>query len=75
MLTGHLSGVFPVRYLLAATLLVIGITVALPYTPLGPAFGLPVLPVAYLAALGAVIVLCVVVADFAKRVFCRLVKT
>ena len=63
----------PSRYLLAATQAVVGITIALPYTPLGPAFGLPALPVSYLAALGAVVVLYVVVADIAKRFFYRLV--
>jgi Mg2+-importing ATPase len=54
---------------------VIGITVALPYTPLGPVFGLPALPASYLAALGAVVLVYVVVADFAKRIFYRSVRT
>ncbi len=59
----------PSGYLLLATLAIIGITMALPYTPLGPLFGLPALPVGYLASPGAVIVICVVAAELAKRVF------
>jgi Mg2+-importing ATPase len=58
-----------------ATHAVIGITVALPYTPLFPVFGLPALPASYLAALGALVVVYVFVADFAKRSFYRLART
>ncbi len=65
----------PSRYLLVATLAVIGITTALPFSPLGTVFGLPALPVGYLASLGAVIVSYVVAAELAKRVFYALVKS
>jgi P-type Mg2+ transporter len=58
-----------------ATHAVIGFTVALPYMPLCPVFGLPALPASYLAALGAEVVVYVVVADFAKRIFYRLART
>jgi P-type Mg2+ transporter len=64
----------PSRYLLLATLAVIGITLALPYTPLGPVFGLPALPIDCVAALGTIIVLYIVVADRVKRVFCSRVR-
>jgi Mg2+-importing ATPase len=65
----------PSRYLLLATLGVIGFTIILPYTSLAPVFGLPALPVGYLASLGAVIVFYVAVADVAKRVFYGLVRS
>ena len=61
----------PSRPLTLATCLVVGATVALPYTPLAALFGFVSLSPWYLGALGAVVVLYIVTAELAKRVFYR----
>ncbi|MBX6313016.1 MAG: magnesium-translocating P-type ATPase [Isosphaeraceae bacterium] len=59
----------PGRSLLLATLLVIGFTVALPYTPLAPPLGLTPLPLPFFLALGSVVLLYVAAAEVAKGFF------
>ena len=59
----------PGHPLLIATLLVVGLTLLLPYSPLAPLFGFVPLPPVFLAALGPIILLYVVAAEAAKSVF------
>ena len=59
----------PGHPLLIATLVVVGLTLLLPYSPLAPLFGFVPLPPVFLAALGPIILLYVVAAEAAKSVF------
>jgi Mg2+-importing ATPase len=59
----------PSRPLTVATCVVVGATIALPYTPLGTVFGFTPLGLWYLGALGAVVALYLVTAELTKRVF------
>jgi Mg2+-importing ATPase len=61
----------PSRPLAVATCLVVGATMALPYTPLALVFGFVPLGPRYLWAIGAVVVLYIVTAELAKRAFYR----
>ena len=66
----------PGRILLAATLLVAGATIILPYTPLGAMFGLVPLPVAFMLSLVAITLLYLLASEAVKRVmFARLERT
>ena len=64
----------PSKYLLLATLLVIVVTLLLPYTPLGGILGFTRLPPLFPLLIGAVIVFYVLAAELTKRIFYRLVK-
>jgi Mg2+-importing ATPase len=59
----------PGRSLLLATLLVVGLTASLPYTPLAPLLGFVPLPPLFLIALGSVVLLYVVAAEITKDLF------
>ena len=61
----------PSRPLLIATLLVVAVTVALPYTLPGALFGFVPLPPLFLALMGAIVLAYVVSAETAKRWFYR----
>ena len=61
----------PGRPLLIATLVVVGLTLLLPYSPLAPLLGLVPLPPVFLVALGPIVLLYVVAAEAAKSVFYR----
>ena len=61
----------PARSLLLATLVVIGLVVAVPWTPLAGPFGFSPLPAWFLATLLGIIVLYVAAAEAAKAVFYR----
>jgi Mg2+-importing ATPase len=61
----------PGRWLALATLCVIAVTIALPYTPLGPLFGFAPLPLSFLAALAGVVAFYVLSAEIAKMMFYR----
>jgi P-type Mg2+ transporter len=61
----------PSRGLLVATLSVVGLTLLLPYTPLGGPLGFVPLPPLFLAALLCIVVGYVVAAEVAKKVFYR----
>ena len=61
----------PGRPLLIATLVVVGLTLLLPYSPLAPLLGFVPLPPVFLVALGPIILLYVVAAEAAKSVFYR----
>ena len=64
----------PAKYLLIATLTTVAITVALPYTPLGPIFGFSRVPLAFLFLVVAIVVLYIVCAEMVKTVFYKTVK-
>lgn len=59
----------PGRYLSFATLIIAGVTLMVPLSPLGPVFGFTPLPLHFLAALGAIVVLYVLAAEAAKKSF------
>ena len=61
----------PGKYLLTATLLVLGLTMALPYTPLAPLFGFRPLTLEFLGMIGLIMVLYITSAEVAKRFFYR----
>ena len=61
----------PSRDLLVATLAVVGLTLLLPYTPLGGPLGFVPLPPLFLAALLCIVVGYVIAAEVAKKIFCR----
>jgi Mg2+-importing ATPase len=64
----------PSRYLFMATLLVVLVTLILPFTPLGPVLGFSRLPIAFSLLIGIIIMAYIVAAEMAKRVFYRRVK-
>jgi Mg2+-importing ATPase len=59
----------PGRYLLLATLVIIGITLALPFTPIGKIFGFTPLPASFFWLMGIIVVLYVISAEVLKTVF------
>jgi Mg2+-importing ATPase len=59
----------PGRPLLIATLVVVGLTLLLPYSPLAPLLAFVPLPPVFLLALGPIVFLYVVAAEAAKSVF------
>jgi P-type Mg2+ transporter len=61
----------PGRHLAIATVIVVAVALALPYTPVASVLGLAPLPPAYLAALGAIIALYIGAAELAKQIFYR----
>ena len=64
----------PGRYLLAATLLTVGMTLVVPVIPLGRVFGFAPLPGSLLLVLGGVVALYVLAAEAAKKAFYARVK-
>jgi Mg2+-importing ATPase len=64
----------PSRYLLAATLLVVVVTLLLPYTPLAEILGFTRLPLMFPVLLGLIIILYVLAAEVTKRIFYKMVK-
>ena len=65
----------PGKYLLTATLLIVGVTLVLPFTPLGSLFKFRPLPAPFFVALGVIMVLYIIAAEIAKRVFYRKIKS
>ncbi len=61
----------PGIYLIAATVLVVGVTVLFPYTPLGAFFNFQPLTVEFLLMIGLVLLLYIFSAELAKRTFYR----
>ncbi|WP_031438104.1 magnesium-translocating P-type ATPase [Methylobacter tundripaludum] len=64
----------PGKYLVAATLTIVAVTVALPYTPIAPLIGFEPLPIRLLGLLGVIVMLYISTAEIAKHIFYRLVK-
>jgi Mg2+-importing ATPase len=57
-----------------ATLLVVGLTLILPFSPLGKVFGFIPLPISFLLFVGIIIGLFMVAAEISKGIFYRKVK-
>ena len=64
----------PGNYLVAATLTIVAITLALPYLPFASLIGFEPLPLPVLGLLGLIVLLYMVTAEAAKRLFYRRVK-
>jgi Mg2+-importing ATPase len=61
----------PGKALLTATLLVAVVTILFPYTPLGTLFGFAPIPILYLLTLLLIVVLYIISAEVAKKIFYR----
>ena len=61
----------PSKAMLGMTLLVIAITLALPYSPLASPLGFTPLPISYLLAIGVIVSLYFFAAEITKRWFYR----
>jgi Mg2+-importing ATPase len=59
----------PGKYLLIATLLIVVVTILLPFTPLAGLLGFQPLPIAILLVIGMIVVLYMIAAEVAKRAF------
>jgi Mg2+-importing ATPase len=64
----------PSRYLLGATIMIVGLTLLLPYSPLSELLGFTPLPTTFLLILAGIILLYVGTAELAKNVFYRHVQ-
>jgi Mg2+-importing ATPase len=64
----------PSPYLLTATLLVIVVTLMLPFTPFGEIFGFTQLPMAFSLFIGIIVMVYIMTAEVAKTVFYKRVK-
>jgi Mg2+-importing ATPase len=64
----------PSPYLLTATLLVMVVTLMLPFTPLGGMFGFRQLPMAFPLLIGIIVMVYMMTAEVAKTVFYKQVK-
>ena len=64
----------PGKYLLIATLLIVGITFLMPFTSLAKLFGFQILPASFFLLLGAIVVMYIAVADSMKHIFYQRVK-
>ncbi len=64
----------PGRYLLGATLLIVGLTIIFPLTPLAVFFNFQPLSLEFLLMIGFIMVLYITTAEVAKRIFYRRVK-
>jgi Mg2+-importing ATPase len=59
----------PGKYLLGATLLIVGVTLVFPFSLLGDLFEFRPLPIRFFIALGAIVVLYIISAEIAKSYF------
>ncbi|MGH7799200.1 MAG: HAD-IC family P-type ATPase [Thermodesulfobacteriota bacterium] len=64
----------PGKYLLMATLLIVVLTLIFPFTPLAKLFGLRPVPLSFLLVLGVIVIIYIIAAEIAKRVFYRRVN-
>src|SRR5207247_8407620 len=64
----------PGKYLLMATLLIVVVTLILPFTPLSEIFGFNPLPISFLLLIGIIIMGYIISAEIAKTIFYRKVK-
>jgi Mg2+-importing ATPase len=64
----------PGKYLLMATLLVVVVTLILPFTPLNQVLGFTKLPAAFILVIIAIVTAYIFAAEVAKSVFYRLVR-
>jgi Mg2+-importing ATPase len=61
----------PGKYLFWITMLIVGLTLALPYTPLAAWFEFKPLPGKFLLMLGGILILYVLAAELMKKIFYR----
>jgi Mg2+-importing ATPase len=64
----------PGRYLLISTLMIVGVTLVFPFTPLAGLFGFQPLPMLFLSVLGAIVVIYIFEAEMVKKVFYKRVR-
>jgi len=64
----------PGRYLLISTLIIVGVTLVFPFTPLAGLFGFRPLPILFLFVLGGIVVIYILAAEMVKRLFYKRVK-
>ena len=64
----------PGRYLLIATLLIVIVTLLIPFSPLAGLLGFQPLPITILLAIGVIVVLYMIAAEIAKRSFYKRVN-
>jgi Mg2+-importing ATPase len=64
----------PGKYLLMATLLVVGVTLVLPLTPLAGLFEFRPLPLSFVFVLAVIVILYILAVEMAKRIFYERVK-
>jgi Mg2+-importing ATPase len=72
---GPLFKSMPGKYLLIATLMIVGVTLVFPFTPLAGIFGFQPLPVLFLSVLGAIVVIYIFAAETVKRAFYEKAKS
>jgi Mg2+-importing ATPase len=59
----------PGRYLSVATIAIVLVTLALPFTPVGEIFGFVPLPVSFLMMMGLIVIFYILMTEFVKKVF------
>ncbi len=64
----------PARALLATTLLIVVVALALPFTPLGPVFGFGAVPLSFVGAMVVIMALYIGAAEITKHFFYRGIK-
>ena len=64
----------PGKYLLAATLLIGGVTLCLPLTPFAEPFGFKPVPISVILVIGVIIALYILTAEIIKKIFYKRVK-
>ncbi len=64
----------PRKHLLFATLLIVGLTIILPFTPFADLFGFRGLPVLYLSAIGIIVLFYIIMAEIVKKIFYKRLK-
>jgi Mg2+-importing ATPase len=64
----------PGKYLLMATLLIVVMTLIVPFTPLGDIFGFTRLPISFLMIVGLITICYIITAEITKKIFYKKVK-
>jgi Mg2+-importing ATPase len=64
----------PGKYLLLTTLLIVVMTLIVPFTPLGDIFGFSRLPISFLLIVGLITICYIITAEIAKKIFYKKVK-
>ena len=59
----------PGKYLSVATIAVVIATLVFPFTPIGTLFGFTSLPLSFLMMMGLIVILYILVAELAKKIF------
>jgi Mg2+-importing ATPase len=64
----------PGKYLLTATLVIVGVTLMFPFSPFAHLFGFRPLPALFILAMGAIVLAYILAAEIIKKSFFRKVK-